>query len=290
MNKPETMLTSSGFALATADQVSSAQWRSTINTRFTQPQFLALNGLLYRPGIGHYELADSVGVDRASMGPMLNRLIEQQLVERRKDPKDSRRSMLFLLPQAETLLEEMAALVDTVDTLLMSPLNASEQAALVQSWAMMVDERIFSAHDMIINPIIRPLTHYPWFYLREACRHYRRLWREHVDDAISASLFSLMEVVAHKPGIDIRSAAHVASIEESNAVRMVMRMVRTRMMRDPRDPNDARRSLLSLTESGEIRYHELSTRLPLVQSALTRRLPPLAIGEFHRLTCLVARL
>lgn len=290
MNNSATMLSSSGFALATADQVSSAQWRSTINLRFTQPQFLALNGLLYRPGIGHYELADSVGVDRASMGPMLNRLIEQQLVERRKDPKDSRRAMLFLRPTAEVLLEEIAKLVDGVDTLLMSPLNASEQAALVQSWAMMVDESILLAHDIAINPIIRPLTHYPWFYLREACRHYRRLWREYVDEGISASLFTLMEVVATSPGIDIRSAAQVASIEESNAVRMVMRMVRTRMMRDPRDPLDARRSLLSLTASGDKRYQELRTRLPLVQSALTRRLPPLAISEFHRLTCLVARL
>jgi|GEM_PF-1830065 len=99
-----------------------------------------------------------------------------------------------------------------------------------------------------------------------------------------------MDVVATQQHIDIRGAARrcmQASIEESNAVRMVMRLVRTRIMRDPLD---ARRSLLSLAEGGERLYADLSTRVPRVQKALTQRLPPLAVDEFHRLTRLVARL
>lgn len=288
------MLTSSGFALATADQVSTALWRNTINNRFTQPQFLALNGLLYKPGIGHYELADRTGVDRATIGPILKRLTGQSLVERRKDPADSRRSMLFLSAEAVMLLAEMASLVETVDRQLMAPLSAAEQAALVQSWAMLSEEsplqEMAEFEESAENPVIPPLTHYPWFFLRQACRNYRRLWRERVDENISTSLFTLMEVVSLSPGIDIRTAAQMASIEESNAVRIVMRMVRTRIMSDPRDPNDARRSLLSLTGNGQAIFEQLQTRLPLVQRGLTQKLPPVAVEEFHRLTRLVARL
>lgn len=293
-NKQTSMLTSSGFALAAADQVSTALWRNTINNRFTQPQFLALNGLLYKPGIGHYELADRVGVDRATIGPILKRLMEQALVERRKDPADSRRSMLSLSSEARDLLAEMASLVETVDRQLMEPLSAAEQAALVQSWAMLSEEsslqEMAEFDDNAADPVIPPLAHYPWFFLRQACRNYRRLWRERVDENISTSLFTLMEVVAMTPEIDIRTAAQLASIEESNAVRMVMRMVRTRMMRDPRDPNDARRSLLSLTANGLETFQALQLRFPLVQRGLTQKLPPLAVEEFHRLTRLVARL
>ncbi|WP_158783977.1 MarR family transcriptional regulator [Pantoea sp. BAV 3049] len=293
-NKQTSMLTSSGFALAAADQVSTALWRNTINNRFTQPQFLALNGLLYKPGIGHYELADRVGVDRATIGPILKRLMEQALVERRKDPADSRRSMLSLSSEAHDLLAEMASLVETVDRQLMEPLSAAEQAALVQSWAMLSEENSLQERigfdDQAADPVIPPLAHYPWFFLRQACRNYRRLWRERVDENISTSLFTLMEVVAMKPEIDIRTAAQLASIEESNAVRMVMRMVRTRMMRDPRDPHDARRSLLSLTANGLATFQALQARFPLVQRGLTQKLPPLAVEEFHRLTRLVARL
>ncbi len=288
------MLATSGFALAAADQVSTALWRNTINNRFTQPQFLALNGLLYKPGIGHYELADRVGIDRATIGPILKRLADQHLVERRKAPSDSRRSMLTLSPQALTMLEEMASLVETVDRELMQPLSGAEQAALVQSWAMISEEMTLYQSDNdisdISHPVIPPLTHSPWFFLRQACRTWRRLWRERVDENISASLFSLMDVVAMIPNIDIRTAATMASIEESNAVRMVMRMVRTHLMRDPRDPHDARRSLLSLTDNGLAVYDTLRAHLPRVQKALTHRLPPLAINEFHRLTRQIARL
>ncbi len=287
------IITTSGFALSAAEQTSTALWRNTIDNRFTQPQFLALSGLFHKPGIGHYELADRVGIDRATIGPILTRLMEQDLLERRKDPRDSRRSVLTLLPQAVVILEEMVAQVEEVNRQLMAPLGHAEQAALVQSWALLGDDLAVKdrgGEETADATAIRPLSHYPWYFLRQACRNYRRLWRERVDENISASLFALMDAVATQPHIDIRGAALRASIEESNAVRMVMRLVRTRIMRDPRDPQDARRSLLSLTDSGEQLYADLSARVPRVQAALTQRLPPLAVDEFHRLTRLVARL
>lgn len=284
--------TTSGFALTAAEQISTALWRGTIDSRFTQPQFLALSGLFHKPGIGHYELADRVGIDRATIGPILARLTAQCLVDRRKDQRDSRRSVLTLSPRAMAILAEMVAQVAQVDQRLMAPLSQAEKAALVQSWALLGDHLPRDsddepAPDALAVPL---LSHYPWYFLRQACRRYRRLWRERVDENISPSLFALMDVVSAQPHIDIRGAAIKASIEESNAVRMVMRLVRTRIMRDPRDPQDARRSLLSLTDAGQGIFADLNARATQVQKALTQRLPPMAVDEFHRLTRLVARL
>ncbi|MFH8134913.1 MarR family winged helix-turn-helix transcriptional regulator [Pantoea osteomyelitidis] len=287
------ILTTPGFALTAAEQMSTALWRNTIENGFTQPQFLVLSGIFHHPGIGHYNLADRVGIDRATIGPILKKMTEQDLVSRQNDPKDFRRSVLTLEPPGLEILTEMAPQVEAVDQQLMAPLNLAEQAALIQSWAILAEEMMQKeSHPEEANTdgTVSPLRHYPWFFLRQACRQFRRLWREQVDESISSSLFTLMNVVAIFPNIDIRSAASMASVEESNAVRMVMRLVRTHMMRDPRDPQDARRSLLSLTDTGWAVHDAMLERATKAQKLLTQPLPPLAVTEFHRLTAKVSRL
>ncbi len=289
------VLETPGFALGAADQVSSALWRSAVGNNFTQPQFLALTGLYHSPGVGHYDLADRIGIDRATIGPILKRLMDQGLVERTKASNDSRRAILRLYPDGLKILEDMVPLVQQVSLELMSPLNRSEQAAVVQSWATLGQRlALKSAFERArgggIAPSVPPLDHYPWFFLRLACRQYRQIWRDFCGDGLSVAQFVLMDIVAGRPGIDIRGSALKGLIEESNAVRTVMRLVRTRLMRDPRDPLDARRSLLSLTPAGQQQHQEINQKLDEIQEALCQDLPPLAIGEFLRLTQLVARL
>lgn len=289
------VLETPGFALGAADQVSSALWRSTIGNSFTQPQFLTLTGLYHSPGVGHYDLADRIGIDRATIGPILKRLMEQGLVERTKDSNDSRRAILRLYPDALKILEDMVPLVRQISLALMSPLNRAEQAAVVQSWATLgqglaLKPALQRVRDGGISPSVPPLGHYPWFFLRLACRRYRHIWRDFCGDGLSVSQFVLMDIVARRPGIDIRGSSMKGLIEESNAVRTVMRLVRTRLMRDPRDPLDARRSLLSLTPAGQRQHLDITQKLDDIQEALCQDLPPLAVGEFLRLTQLVARL
>ena len=99
-----------------------------------------------------------------------------------------------------------------------------------------------------------------------------------------------MSFVEADPGIDIRTAAERASIEESTAVRIVMRTVRLRLMRDFRDPDDARRSSLRITDLGHAEYESVAARLIRVQQDFCKDIPPRAMHEFLRLTRLVARL
>lgn len=289
------ILATPGFALGAADQVSSALWRNIIGNSFTQPQFLTLTGLYHSPGIGHYDLADNIGIDRATIGPIIKRLTEQGMVERKKDKNDSRRAVLHLYPPALDMLSDMVPLVQEITLSLMSPLNSSEQAAVVQSWATLGQGLTIPlpkqpTQSRPVHPQIPPLNLYPWFFLRLACRSYRQIWREFCGEGLSSSQFVLMDIVSDNPGIDIRRCAQMGSIEESNAVRTVMRLVRTRLMRDPRDPQDARRSLLSLTPAGQQQHQEISQQLTNIQQTLVSNLPPLAVPEFYRLTRLVARL
>lgn len=283
-----------GFALTAADQVASALWRHTVGDDVTQPQFLALTTLRTHPGIGNHELADRAAVDRATAAPLLRKLTESGLVSRHKDPRDSRRAVLTTTDQADRLLLAVAEQADAVDHKLMAPLAATETAAVVQSWSALgrseLDRDEPSYSDAPDPSTQLPLAARPWFHLRRARRTHRRLWREHGSVDVRASQFLLLAAIADSPGVDIRHAAAAAMVEDTTAIRIVMRLARTRLVQDRRDPNDRRRTLLHLTDAGHTLHEELSARVPQIEHALARRLPPQAIAEFTRLTRAVARI
>lgn len=294
INTRPAILDTPGYVLGAADRVSSALWRDLIEPVVTQPQYLALSQLFFSGGISQYELADSVGIDRVTIGPVIRRFESLNLVRRQRNVRDARRSVLNLLPAGIALLEKAAPLVDRMTQEFMSPLTSTEQAVVVQSWAMLgqVGQTIEQRHTARTSgdTQIRPPAHFPWLFLRLARRSYRRIWREQVGDAITPSQFALMSLVNLNDGIDIRTAAERSLVEESTAVRIVMRSERLRLLRDTRDDQDARRTLIHLTDDGRKAVKAISEKLNDVENAFSVRIPPQAYSEFYRSTRLVARL
>ena len=288
------ILSTPGFALGVADQISSALWREHVGSAMTQPQFLALSELYHNPGIGHLEVAERIGVDKVTIGPIIKKLTEQVLIERGTDKGDARRSVLRITAEGTNSLLESAAVADRMTEELMSPLSITEQAVVLQAWATMA--RLASPYQglqggsgMDGSTVPSP-SYYPWYFLRIARRSFRRIWRDTVGDEISASQFSIMEAIRRIQPIDIRTAATQARVEETTAIRIVMRGVRLRTFKDRRDPEDARRSLLTLTELGSLDFDRIAARLDEIQSMLCEGIPKRIFPEVHRLTRIVARL
>ena len=288
------ILDTPGYVLGAADRVSSALWRDLLEPVITQPQYLALTELFFSSGTSQYELADSVGIDRVTIGPVVKRFETLDWVRRQRDVRDGRRSVLDLLPAGVELLEKVAPLVDKMTQEFMAPLTPTEQAVVVQSWAMLgkVGQIIEQRHSSRTSGAaqIRPPAHYPWLFLRLARRSYRRIWREQASDTITPSQFALMSLVNLNDGIDIRTAAERSFVEESTAVRIVMRSARLRLLRDTRDLQDARRTLIHLTDEGRRAIKAISEQLNGVENTFSARIPPQAYAEFYRSTRLVARL
>jgi DNA-binding MarR family transcriptional regulator len=283
-----------GFALATADQVSTSLWRSIVEGSMTQPRFLVLTQLHHTPGIGHHELADRVGIDHATIGPTVRRLTDLELVQRHKDPADSRRAVLHATAAATSLVIRTAPLILELNTTHMAPLTPTESDAVTQSWSAIGDTRTDQWRSERTTPGpeisgIPRLADNPWFHLRRARRAYRRTWRDIIGDT-TITQFSLLHVIARAPGRDIRATARIASVEETTALRVVMRLVRTRLARDPRDPNDARRSLLSLTPLGQEVHDAVLAQIPQVEQTISSWIPSQSVQELVRLTQAVARL
>jgi len=82
----------------------------------TLMQCKALVRLEREEGVSQARLAELVGVDAMAMVRLVDRMEEDDLIERRIDPDDRRARRLFLTPKSRPMLEEiwrLAALVRT---------------------------------------------------------------------------------------------------------------------------------------------------------------------------------
>jgi DNA-binding MarR family transcriptional regulator len=73
----------------------------------TLPQFDVLVQLSREEGITQQCLADRLLVTKGNVCGLMERMVEQGLVERRQDPNDGRAYMLYLTPKGKTLLNQV---------------------------------------------------------------------------------------------------------------------------------------------------------------------------------------
>lgn len=71
----------------------------------TLPQFDVLAQLAREEGITQQTLADRLLVTKGNVCGLMDRMMEQELVERRADPEDRRAYMLHLTPKGKQLIE-----------------------------------------------------------------------------------------------------------------------------------------------------------------------------------------
>jgi DNA-binding MarR family transcriptional regulator len=97
----------------------------------TRPQWQVLSLLTFHAGINQGGLADLLEVEPITLGRMIDRLQDAQLVERRPDPTDRRAWRLFLTDKGQMLLDQLRPFaLETYDTAL-EGISADEQAALL---------------------------------------------------------------------------------------------------------------------------------------------------------------
>jgi DNA-binding MarR family transcriptional regulator len=78
----------------------------------TRPQWGVLHLLNSNGGINQGGLAELLEVEPITLGRMIDRLQDAQLVERRPDPTDRRAWRLFLTEKGEHLLDELRPFAD----------------------------------------------------------------------------------------------------------------------------------------------------------------------------------
>jgi DNA-binding MarR family transcriptional regulator len=71
-----------------------------------------LRALFETNGISQVELSERVGVDQSTVVTVIDTLVRAKIVERRKDPTDRRKALIFLTAKGRALRDPVRAAID----------------------------------------------------------------------------------------------------------------------------------------------------------------------------------
>ncbi|MGK9173454.1 MarR family transcriptional regulator [Yokenella regensburgei] len=109
-------------------------WRLAVDRRLkglgmSQASWVAVSAIArHDTPLSQSELACELGVENATLVPLLNRLVEQQLVERVLTAQDKRKRLLVATGQGMALYHQVKTVADTLREEILSVITPQEQA------------------------------------------------------------------------------------------------------------------------------------------------------------------
>nr|WP_108887484.1 MarR family transcriptional regulator [Pseudoprimorskyibacter insulae] len=94
----------------------------------TSVQFAAMDAILENPGIDQAGVAGLIGYDRATIGGVIDRLVQKGLVARQVSKRDRRAREVALTPEGEALFQRMLPIVAGLQAEIVGRLTPEEQA------------------------------------------------------------------------------------------------------------------------------------------------------------------
>ncbi|MCV6585634.1 MAG: MarR family transcriptional regulator [Marinibacterium sp.] len=95
----------------------------------TPVQFSALHVLEDQPGVDQATVASAIGYDRATLGKVIDRLVDRALVERSVSKRDRRARELYLTSQGRDVLQTALPLVREIQNRLLADISPSDAAS-----------------------------------------------------------------------------------------------------------------------------------------------------------------
>ncbi|KGT94261.1 MarR family transcriptional regulator [Erwinia typographi] len=109
-------------------------WRQAIDRRMkdnglSMSSWMAVATIAIQPSpISQKELAQALGLEDASVVPLIDRLVKQQLVERFQPEEDRRKRLLHVTPQGQVLYQKLKIEADSLRSELLADINSDELA------------------------------------------------------------------------------------------------------------------------------------------------------------------
>ncbi|MBK0032771.1 MarR family transcriptional regulator [Erwinia sp. S43] len=109
-------------------------WRQAIDRRMkdnglSMSSWMAVATIaIQETPISQKELAQALGLEDASVVPLIDRLVKQQLVERIQPEEDRRKRLLHVTPQGETLYQRLKVEADALRNELLANVNKDDLA------------------------------------------------------------------------------------------------------------------------------------------------------------------
>ncbi|SMC42883.1 MarR family transcriptional regulator [Rhizobium sp. RU36D] len=97
----------------------------------TPVQYAALSAIDTRPGLDQATLANHIAYDRVTIGGVVDRLVQKDLVRRETNAKDRRARELYLTDKGKQTLKDIRPIVWHMQTLLLEGLDEKEREVFV---------------------------------------------------------------------------------------------------------------------------------------------------------------
>lgn len=103
----------------------------------TPRQFALLLAIAKQPGLSQTALVEATGIDRSTVGDMLDRLLRRGLIRRRRSGRDQRANTLSIAPSGLALLREALPAVERTQARILAPLSVAQREQLMAALAVM---------------------------------------------------------------------------------------------------------------------------------------------------------
>lgn len=133
-----------GHLIRRLNQLSTAVFQARMKAAgydITSVQFAALIALKSNPGIDQATLAGIIAYDRATIGGVVKRLLQKDLVTRKVDDEDRRARRLWLSTHGEAELRNISPIVEDLQASILSNLSTTEGQTLLKLLAKAVGGR-----------------------------------------------------------------------------------------------------------------------------------------------------
>lgn len=108
----------------------------------TVQQLATLQAVRERPELDQGRIAETIGIDRSTIGPIVGRLVQRQLLRVSPGKTDRRTKVLAITPAGRDVVTQMLAKLAPVRKRFLSPLTPSERILFIDML-----ERLTAAHN-----------------------------------------------------------------------------------------------------------------------------------------------
>jgi DNA-binding MarR family transcriptional regulator len=126
--RPRTHL---GSLLRRSQQLHLQMWGSDVSGDVTSPQSSVLLSIYQGGEVDLRTVGLSASLDRSTLSAVVDRLIRRHYVQRRRDPKDSRKHLLALTEEGKAVSAELQRRSELLNHRLMRLLGDEESAQLI---------------------------------------------------------------------------------------------------------------------------------------------------------------
>jgi DNA-binding MarR family transcriptional regulator len=266
-----------GHLIRRAEQVNTAMWRAEFSREFTGPQFGLMVGILHNEPLDQSDVRRLISLDRSTAADVISRLVRNGLVVRARSTIDARRNTLTLTDDARAMLSEMTKRVLDMQERFMDPIPAGEREWFVEHLVLVAFAGPAPTEAEAFVP--SRLATLPGHLIRRAEQIHDSHWTDLIGTRITPSQYALMAGIASEGIVDQRRAAALASLDTSSTSNIAGRLAGRDLISKEPDPQDKRRTLLSLTPDGWELMSNIGPAARAVQEVL---LEPLRVSDSAR--------